>query len=51
MLIINHFTNCLGLDNFSAIDQILRYLANSLIKNIIFGGESKLTLNNYFNFD
>ncbi len=35
-------------DYFSAVDQILRYLASSLEKGITFEGESKLNLVGYY---
>lgn len=40
-----------GLDHFSAVDQILSYLSDSLKRNIIFGGKSKLDLIGYSDSD
>lgn len=42
MSMVNCFAKNLGLDYFGIVNQILRYLASSSEKNIIFGGESKL---------
>ncbi len=38
-------------DHFSAVDQILRYLASSPERDITLGGESKLNLIGYSDFD
>lgn len=48
---INCFAKNPELDHFSVIDQILRYLAGSLEKGIIFGRKSKLNLVGYSNSD
>lgn len=44
MSIVCYFTKNLRLDHFIAIDQILRHLASSLKKDIIFGKEFKRNL-------
>lgn len=51
MSIVSRFEKNLELDHFSAIVQILRYLAGSLEKNITFKRESKFNLIRYLDFD
>lgn len=49
--IVSHFTKNPGLDHFSIIDQILKYLASSSEKNITFERKSKLNYVEYSNSD
>lgn len=48
---ISHFAKNPGPDDFSAIDQILRYLAKSPERDFIFGGKFELNLVEYSDFD
>lgn len=50
MSMVNDFAKNLGLDYFSIIDQILRYLISDIIK-ITFRRESKLNFIEYLDFD
>lgn len=47
MSIIYQFAKNSETDYFNIVDQILKYLASSLEKNITFGRESKLNLIKY----
>lgn len=44
---VSCFAKNLGPDHFSAVDQTLRYLADSQDRGIIFGGEPELRLVGY----
>ena len=48
---VSRFTKNPGPDHFSAVDQILRYLAGSQDRGITFGGESELRLVGYSDSD
>ncbi len=48
---VSRFAKNPGPDHFSAMDQILRYLAGSLERGITFGGESELSLIGYSDSD
>lgn len=49
--IVSCFSKYLGSDNFNIVDQILRYLAYSTEKDIIFMGKSKLNFVRYLDFN
>lgn len=51
MLIVGHFAKNLEVYDFRIIDQILRYLAESLEKNIIFKRKSEFKLVRYSDSD
>lgn len=51
ILMINCFTKNPGPEYFSAINQILKYLAGSPKRGIIFQRKSKLNLVGYWDFD
>lgn len=51
MTIINCFAKNLGPNHFSAVNQILRYLASNLERGIPFEGESELNLVGYSDSD
>lgn len=50
-LIVNCFSKNLGPEYFSAVNQILKYLAKSENKSITFEKKSKLLLISYFNIN
>lgn len=51
MSMVSHFVKYLERNHFSTVDQILRYLACSLEKDIIFSGKSKLNFVWYVHSD
>lgn len=51
ILMVSRFAKNPGLDHFSAVDQILRYLASSQDRGITFGGEPILHLVGYSDSD